>query len=310
MNQPVTSHNRIWMILHALVVLGIPLFLILVSSCIKAPELKQGDLGVEASEDDLERVISKALYGIDPWKTAVGQQVVYDFNARIENQEQVRPLLRLTQTIRSRKDECNGQPAQDSRCEGQRKLTLIIENHELDANTGEVDRSESPPVEYTIGKAPGPLMLRNFTRPFEIQNLDKWAEQGRLTQVVKFFSLSEFRSPEILADRPVQKVTYHNLREESGFMTPPAAVMEKPACAGVPDCRLRYMLIAYDEATWFSSSDYELRKWHFVISRDAPFLGYIVERCLASMVQGEGRRHYVRQCQFTRDFSYADAQAP
>ena len=96
--------NRTWMVLHAIVVIGLPVFLALVASCIKAPNMNPPTLGPQASDEDVERVISKALYGIDPWKSAVGQQVVYDFNARIENQEQVRPLARLTQTILAREE--------------------------------------------------------------------------------------------------------------------------------------------------------------------------------------------------------------
>lgn len=287
--------NRTWMILHAVVAIGLPLFLALVASCIKAPEMKQPELGTQATNEEVERVISKALYGIDPWKTAVGQQIVYDFNARIENQEQVRPIARLTQTILKRDDS------------DPKKLELTIQSHELDANTGKVEKSEQK-TNYEGGAQS--MTMRNMSRPFETLNLDQWANNRWMTEVMKFFALTEMRGPSTKADREIKKVTYHNLYDESGTMDPPASVQSKPNCGGVPNCKMRYMLIDYDEATWYSDTEYEVQKWHFVISRDAPFLGYITERCLAALVAGADRRYFVRQCQFAKDFSFDSAVAP
>ncbi|MGE0763977.1 MAG: hypothetical protein AB7N80_11915 [Bdellovibrionales bacterium] len=290
--------NRTWMILHAVVALGLPIFLALVASCIKAPELKQGDLGPQASDEDLERVISKALYGIDPWKTSVGQQVVYDFNARIENEEQVRPIVRLTQTLLARVESAD-----------KKKLTLTIQSHEKDASTGQVEKSEAN-TDYELGDGATAMTLRNSDRPFDTMNLRRLISDGGLTQVMKFFALNELGGPRTAAERPIKKVTYHNLFEDSGIMAPPSAVQAKPNCGGVANCQMRYFQIDYDEASWYSDTEFDVRKWHFIISRDAPFMGYIFERCLASMVTGADRRYYVRQCQFTRDFSFANALPP
>ncbi len=259
---------RTFQVIHWLLALSLPLFLSLLLGCIQAPELKQAELGPEASDADIELAISKALYGIDPWATAVGQQVVYDFNARIENQEEARPIVRLTQTILNRKEENDG-----------RKLTLTIQNHELDLNSGEVDVTEGS-SEY---------------------NLDSPAVAAALSPL-------KLITPTL--ERTVIRTSYHNLKTESGTMAPPDVVRRKSNCGDVPNCQLRYFRLQYDEASWYSSSEYEVQKWAFTISRDAPFVSYIMDRCLASLVNSDGRSYYVRQCQFAVDFAYANANPP
>lgn len=259
---------RSFQIIHWLLALSLPLFLSILLGCIQAPELKSPELGPEASDADIELAISKALYGIDPWATAVGQQVIYDFNARIENQEEARPIVRLTQTILDRKEENEGQ-----------KLTLTVQNHELDLNSGEVDVTEGT-SEYNLGN---PAVAA---------------------------ALSPLRTIQTKANRPIVRTSYHNLKTESGLMDPPDRVRQKANCGNVPNCQLRYYRLQYDEASWYSSTEYEVHKWAFTISRDAPFVSYIVDRCLASLVESEGRNYYVRQCQFAIDFSYSGATPP
>lgn len=268
---------RPWMILHGILTLALPLLAAFLFGCIKEPEITPPELGPEASESDLERVVSKALYGIDPWKSAVGQQVIYDFNARVENSEQVQPLIRLTTTTRSR-DQLQNPP----------RLRVINENHELDLRTGEVERSEAPPMEFEGG---GPA-------------------ESVVLNALKGSTLSGKSALRPWDDRSVKKTTYHNLKESSGEMSPPEAVAAKPDCGGVPGCKLRFFKLEYDEARWFSDKDYDVQHWVFVISRDAPFVTYILERCLAGMVDYDGRKIYIRQCQFARDFSYAGAAPP
>lgn len=237
-----------------------------VSGCLKKEDPGPLDLGPQASEEDLERVISKALYGIDPWKGLLGQQVIYDFNLRVEAQEEVRPLLRLTQTVMKRE-------------EAPHLLKLTVQNHALDLNTGKVEKDE---------------VTTEYATEVQMTAHLPWAKGTLKT----------------MAERPVKRVTYHNLQTEEGSMDPPPLVKAKANCGEVPQCRLRFYKINYDEARWFSDSEYEVQRWMFLISRDAPFLTYILERCLAGIVTLDGRRIYVRQCQFGRDFSYQGAEAP
>src|SRR5690348_9896584 len=69
-------------------------------ACIKAPKLNHG-LGPQASDAQLEQAISKALDGVDPFGTSVGQQVIYYVNMRIQNQDQIDPIAQITQTVMS-----------------------------------------------------------------------------------------------------------------------------------------------------------------------------------------------------------------
>ncbi len=272
--------SRGWMIVHAILALAVPAVIALVVGCLREPEVGPPELGPQASEEEVERVISKALYGIDPWKSFLGQQVIYDFNARVEASDQVQPLLRLTQTI-MRREQLNDPP----------RLKIITENHEVDLRTGEfLDRSESEPVEYPGSSAQALNIMSN-----------SWTING-------LQSMSGLKPA--AESRPVKKVSYHNLRESSGEMAPPSLVIAKPNCGDVPGCKLRYYKVEYDEARWYSDTDFSVQRWLFTISRDAPFIAYIIERCLGSIVAYDGRRVYIRQCQFARDFSYSGATAP
>jgi hypothetical protein len=263
-----------------IITLSLPLLAALLFGCIKEPEVDLTALGPQATEDDMERVVSKALYGIDPWKSAVGQQVIYDFNARIENSETVQPLLRQTITTRSR-EQLQNPP----------RLRIINESHEVDLRDGAIERSEMPPQEFE-GSGPG--------EPASVTVLRKMTD-GALRLKSGLGSKEE---------RPVKKVTYHNLKESSGEMAPPQTVATKPDCGGVPACKLRYFKLEYDEVRWFTDTEYDVQHWMFLISRDAPFVTYILERCLAGFVNYESRNIYIRQCQFARDFSYSGATAP
>lgn len=297
--------ENFWLAVQMTVALTIVTVFAFLSSCIKAPELKQGDLGPEATSDQLENVISKALYGVNPWKSQVGQQIIYDFNMRVENQDEVRPLFRLTQTIMARKES-----------EDKKKLTVTIQHHEVDANTGTIERTESESNYTADGAAQNfvnptsEISLTRSQRPFDKMTLQSRLDTQIITSVFDFFTVYSKNHFQTTAERPVKKVTYHNLKEDSGWMSPPANVRGRKDCGGVPNCQMRYYMIDYDEATWYSETEYEMRKWHFLMSRDAPFVGYILERCLGAMIAGQDRRYFVRQCQFARDFSYSGATAP
>jgi hypothetical protein len=265
--------NRVLIVLHGTLALALPLLVALLFGCLKVPKAGLPELGPQATEDELERVISKALYGINPCRSADGQQVIYDFNARIENQEQVRPLARLYQTTLSREIEP--------------KLKLVIGSDELDLQDGEWKEKSEEIMEFDV----------QCGASITSKGLDK----------------SEFAMKNEGDDkgREVTETTYHNLKESQGTMDPPAAVMAKPNCGDVPNCKLRYFRLEYDEVKWFSKDEYEVQRWLFTISRDAPFLGHIQERCLAGMINSGGGRFYVvRQCQFARDFTYSGAQRP
>lgn len=258
-------------------------------SCIKAPKLKQG-LGPEASEAEMERVISKALYGIDPFSAEIGQQVMYYINARIDNQEESRGIAALTQTILGLT--ITSAPPENGVTE--ETLRLTVDTYEVDLQNGTVDRTEGS-QEYLRRIVSGnsqPLSLRS--------RLEKHLSPQHVMAV-------NFAPQD---GREVKRVSYHNLRESTGVRPPPADVAAKANCGDVPGCQMRYFQVDYDEAKWFSDSEYELEQWHFVISRDAPFLAYILERCLGKMYPNNGTNFFVKQCQFARDFSYRGASAP
>lgn len=258
-----------WYVLHGLLCLSLPTLLFLLSSCIKSPEVKPTQLGPQASEEEMELALSKALYGVDPWKVKKNQQVIYELNARIENQEQVQPISQITQTVLLHED--TGA-----------HLKFVVEDMERDYSSGEINKSErteeydrvfNPPT--TVAAAVNPL---KFISPLSFFN-QAFAIKGKST-------------------------TYHNLLFSQGQENPPLAVRQRPDCGGVPDCKLSVTRIAYDEVTWHSDREYDIDKWNFVISRNAPYLAYILERCLAGTVFVNGRYYYVRQCQFATDFSY------
>lgn len=258
-----------WAIIHLLITFSIPIALAYFSGCIKPPKVDPGQLGPEASDTDMEKAVSRAVYGLNPWNANLGQKIISDSNMRIESNDQVQLVARITQTLMKREE-----PSPT-------KLRLWVQDCVEKFDSSAPEKTDRSPME--------------FSRPASLN-----------------FNLNspQFVQSDISASRTPVKTTYHNLEVQSGIMDPPAAVKAKPDCGGVPNCQMRFVKITYDEALWYSSEEYEIQRWSFTISRDAPFLGYMVEKCLASFVPYQGRRVYVRQCEFARDFEFSGGVPP
>lgn len=258
-----------WALIHLVITFSIPIALAYFSGCIKPPKVDPGQLGPEASEIDMEKAVSRAYYGLNPWNAYLGQKIISDTNMRVESNDQVQFLARTTVTLMKREE-----PSPT-------KLKLWAQAC--------VEGPEGQPPKKTD------LSPIEFSRPASLNiNLNS----------------PQFIQSDTSATRTPVKTTYHNLEVQTGVMDPPAAVKVKPDCGGVPNCQMRFVKVNYDEALWYSSDEYEINRWSFTVSRDAPFLGYMVEKCLASFVPYQGRRVYVRQCQFARDFEFSGGVAP
>jgi hypothetical protein len=278
--------NRTLLIVHGALALALPFLIAFLIGCMKLPKSKPADLGPQASEEDMEFAISKALYGINPCNSALRQQVIYDVNRRIENSEDVQALDRSFETYLSR--ELVTEP------EAMLKLVLRRDFYDL-VNMKWADKVDSDPMEYAVDCQA------------DVAAASRAAAAGANSVPTDLLKAMLKSSEE---DGGVVRKTYHNLKTEAGVMDPPNAVKAKPECGGVPGCQLRFFRMQYDEVSWFSDSRFVVARWLLTTSRDAPFVGFIQERCLGRMVTAGGRSYYVRDCQYARDFTYRDAELP
>jgi len=66
------------------------------------------------------------------------------------------------------------------------------------------------------------------------------------------------------------KVTYHNLKKETGILPVPEIVRKKPNCGGVPGCKLRYVQLSFDQVKWDSPDHGIKTSVKFIYSPDIP----------------------------------------
>ncbi|MBX7230916.1 MAG: hypothetical protein K1X29_02420 [Bdellovibrionales bacterium] len=286
-------------VIHGILALLIPFFLIFLTGCVKPAAFSKTDLGKESSKEEVEFALAKAFYGVSPWRSQVKQQVVYDFNVRVESQENVNFISRLTQTLLKVENSPDN------------SLTLVTENfsqnkEDLESCSGE--RTESS------NKFPGTnLNLTSLTldlHPILLPppEVNHWVYAHKKSTSKWFQLQKDLFTPQ--ENRQPQRITYHNLQFEKKQFDPPLTVQQRPDCAGILNCKLNGSNTSFNQVLWYSDDEYEVNQWFLTVSPEAPYLSHILERCLSSFMKLSGRRYYVRQCQFARDFTYSGAEKP
>lgn len=96
-------------------------------------------------------------------------------------------------------------------------------------------------------------------------------------------------------------VTCHNLRVSQTVGAPPAAVVNEPNCAGIPNCQIRYRKIAFDLVVNLKDEDSgsvrtEKVIYEMTISPDVPYLARVMEFCYQGMVPTATQRVLVKMC--------------
>jgi len=83
------------------------------------------------------------------------------------------------------------------------------------------------------------------------------------------YSLGGMRT---MDEASTNKITYHNLKREDGFLPVPQAVSNRPSCGGVKNCAqgLRFVRISFDVVEWDSETHGTKTNVRFTYSSDIP----------------------------------------
>lgn len=261
--------------LHFLMTLSVPLLLLALMSCIKAKE-EPADLGPEASEDQIELALSKAINGADVSHTAVGQYVTYSILRRLENDDS-------TQSLGATKVEVfdKTESATDTR------FTLrIVKSTRMDDGTFETVQTEEP---LTIKKGASTLQAVNAVNSL----------------FSPLLSTARASTVNATAAKPIRK-SYHRLRESSAEIDPPPLVKNRSGCGGLNPCKIPVHYVQYDLVEWYSETEFRKLAFDLSFSTVTPFLpfgenidrfsGLMLTNCVSTQVQITGRTVYVRDC--------------
>jgi hypothetical protein len=266
-------HRTVFAIIHGALAIALPLALMLMFGCFKLDSSGPDDLGPEVKENDVAIVVEKALVGMDPWKTVVGQQVALTYNVRIESQEMIIHTNDQILTILRREDI------------DRNTLKLTVHDFVRSALDGKVEESEG---EQFYERSPVAAVV-------PASSVSSLAQKLLPTAVIL---------PRDASDPAKPRVTYHNLHQAEGLMAPPPFVSSRPQCGGVANCLLRTFKFGYDEVTWKADGRYDVQRWNYTVSADAPFLAHVLELCWEGVDEYSGHRIFLKKCKFTSDFTY------
>ena len=104
-----------------------------------------------------------------------------------------------------------------------------------------------------------------------------------------------------------QKVTYHNLKREEGFVSVPPLVQRRADCGGLADksctAPLAATRLSFDKVEWDGDAGNKI-SYLFIFSKDVPFFSNQVLGCADTTVPYEGQRIHVTQCEEIKDFAF------
>ncbi len=251
---------------HVLLALSLPFILALIVGCQKIEE-EQPDYGPEVAGTEIDLALSKAIHGASFDATCVGQYVKYNVTPRLENEE-VTTLLGTTHVeVFDREDTAT-----------EAKFMLRITQSERLTGNGqfEVRVTEEPLVLQKVS-----LVGATSTKAFEAKAVQT-------------------------AERKIDRITYHNLREFTQTEDAPKAVRERAGCGGLSPCSLEVRYIRFNMVQWYDDGTRQKVAFDFAFSTQTPFLpfgndfdqlnGLMILDCRSTYVPIERRTVFVRDC--------------
>lgn len=252
---------------------------LLTAGCIKAKELKE-DLGPEVSAESIDLALSKAIGDANLNDLHVGQFVEYITTQRLENEESAMATAGSRAEIIKREE-----------TDAAFKYTIRIVRSDRTSNGNWETRVTEEPL--------------SINKPSLIEVVEGSARQNVVLAKALATQLAEFQ-----ADN--RRVTFHNLRESSGTIDPPARVRMRADCGGLSPCEIPVNYIRFDMVAWNSDSDYQKVALDFAFSLKPPFLphgadfeqlsGIMLIDCRSTYIPVENRTVYVRSCKSLEDF--------
>lgn len=261
--------------LHFSLALSLPFLLVFFMGCNKVKEEK-ADYGPEVPGDSIDLALSKAVNGASLNNVAIGQYLDHTVTRRLENEESVTTL-------------------------GGTRVE-VVDKQETDTSVKfflKIYRSER--------LSNGQFETRVTEEPLVL------SKNGSLQSRLSSTALAqEARAKAQAAQRKVQRVSYHNLREFTEVTPPPKTVRQKAGCGGLDPCQLEVRYIRFDMVQWYEGGGSTKVALDFGFSVQPPFLpfgenfdqftGLLVVDCRSTYVPIESRTVYVRDCVTLEDF--------
>lgn len=277
-----------WRGIHLALALFIPVLLTVMMGCVKAKEFKE-DLGPEVSGQAIDEALAKAVTGANFDHIDVGQFNSYSYTRRLEAEE-------ITINLGDRRVEVTN--AQENDDHTQVTFNLRITKNERLASGGFETVISEEPLVLNIGPSIGAsLGVRSFAAEPRCEAISAKSVADRVVRAL---------------EDPVERVSYHHLREFSKQIDPPAAVRDRAGCGGLSNCKLSVNYIQFDMVIWRTRETYQKVSLDFAFSVDTPFLPYgesfdqfnglMITDCRSTYVPIETRTVYVRDCLSLDDF--------
>lgn len=252
--------------------------LLLLTSCLKPPELEQ-DFGVEFSYDDVSKALNQTPY-VSPHTVEQNEFVYYE---RWQQIETLKPELALQRAHTVTKKEDQGDYY---------LLTIITEIREP------VNGQMKPSITENQARLDKPTTL------FQLASMFSKIQTPLSIPIVTF---GEKIKPK---QETTPKVTFHNLKTQSIKWAIPTLIKERPDCGGLTAsiCQqgLNAVEISFDRVQWEKRGG---DKTHFIFtySDQVPYFANQLSACMEAKLDYQGQRLNLVQCESVRDFTKGQA---
>lgn len=287
----------------------------LLASCsIKKAEVNEQTFGPEATQQELQAILAKALAGQPPLEDRrTGDAIHYEVNLRVNNSSvikladvitgvvgcQVIPVPQNNEgvEITTCEDYHNG-PRSDETPES---YTINFRETQISYDTdGELIEEVSRDYDATIVTNPTPPLDPLSLTAFNITNLFPSFMQ-KTTQQQKYI-----------------KFSFHNLQNRVYQSEPPAKIRDSENCRGLNPCQITVTEVSYEVVLWKSDTAFDKQIITLKLSNDIPsfgspyetpisdmipLLGTLLSQCIYQRLDDDnGGTYFINQCAVLRDF--------
>lgn len=317
----VSRHDDVVLgLLHFLLALLLPLFVLILTGCERAYMGEKIDYGPEVKPSDVNAALIAPLEKVDPRTIKLGEFVHFSNTQQI-NGEQPRVLVDTSRTVTSR---------QESADEVQLNVIQHQVTYENDGTYSKVSRefpvailkdpeAEPPPIptpDPTPLPSPSPIPVPTST-PTSSASPPPSSSATPPPSSSATPSPKDTPEPEPEAG-PVVRRTYHRLKTSFLQVRPPPAVQQRPNCGGVPNCLLDIYRVQFDIVEWVGEKSARAAV-DVAIAPDlpilaTPFFDVYYSQCVSQTVPYQNGNDtvdvLVKQCTKIEDFRFESDSEP
>jgi hypothetical protein len=297
---PMISDDRLLAMIHAVLALLIPLFLLSLVGCDFNDQGPQAvSYGPEVDAVQIGNAIASTWQDSDPTKTQVGAYATFETMDTIAGGTMQILTADTAQKVLGKTDDGKN---------------IIFDLFEYKVN-------------YHQDLSKPETMSREFELAFEKPAAATKAipSEKDIVQLVlalsKQVKVQEATKPDDPAPAPNAPITFHRLVTFEDQGPPPQAVLDRDpqTCLGIPNCTMRYRHVSFDVVFWHTPQGDRTRV-EFISSPDAPqILGWnmtpfrpfypgLMRTCLTQLIALDDPRNktLITECQNVRDFAFTD----